>query len=371
MNDIVLVDHELFTKRRKEIFMIDKFIDAGYNVEVWDISNIVYPGISYSDEQNEHYVKKINSIEELNDRLGSCDVKNKIFILECFNEWKNRKIFKALSDFGCYTMKLDLFANTLLKESKYNKIKRLFSKSFKQIVMTKIWAIMYLIYNKIHKVHQYDRIISSSSVTYRTDKINHPDFELFVKEKNDAPEIDGKYIVFCDIFFPEHPDLLSFYRKRPDTQKYRKCLTDFFDYLEKKYNMPVVIAAHPKSDYKGNEFGDRKIIKYRTGNLVINSAMVLQHFSNSVSYCILADKPVIFFITEDMKMLKQSVQYMELLCDTLGKSVFNINKDEYEKIDATPIKDEYRKDYIYTYLTSKETECKSNFEILNHIFTEI
>lgn len=58
MNDIVLVDHELFTKRRKEIFMIDKFINAGYNVEVWDISNIVYPGISYSDEQNEHYVKK-------------------------------------------------------------------------------------------------------------------------------------------------------------------------------------------------------------------------------------------------------------------------------------------------------------------------
>lgn len=371
MKKIVLIDHELFTIRRKKIFMIEEFINNGYDVEIWDISNIVYPNIKYPDEQQDKLVYKLYNIESLHKKLSSCNINNTIFIVECLDIWDNRKIYRLLSDFNCYIIKLDLYANTLLKESISNKLSRLFSKVFLSIFINQIKLIILKFYKRIYNIKSFDKIISSSSIVYRTDKINHPDYESYIQEKKEKPIISGDYIVFCDIFFPEHPDLLSCYKKRPDTQKYRKYLTDFFDYLEKKYNMPVIIAAHPKSDYKGDEFGQRKIIKYKTGNLVINSSMVLQHFSNSVSYCILANKPVIFFITEDMKILKQSVQYMELLCNTLGKKILNINKDEYGKIDASPIKEEYRKDYIYTYLTSKETECNSNFEILNHIFTEI
>ena len=48
----------------------------------------------------------------------------------------------------------------------------------------------------------------------------------------------------------------------------------YFDYLEEKYGMPVVIAAHPKSDYSGGEFGNRSIIKYKTDDLVFNARMV-------------------------------------------------------------------------------------------------
>lgn len=131
--------------------------------------------------------------------------------------------------------------------------------------------------------------------------------------------------------------------------------------------MPVIIAAHPKSNYDGEEFENRKIIKYNTGNLVINSSLVLQHFSNSVSYCILANKPVIFFITEDMKELKQSIQYMNLLSKTLGKETINIDKDDLDKLDINTITEEYREQYIYTYLTSLETKDKNNFNIIRGI----
>lgn len=371
MKKIVLIDHELFTIRRKKIFMVEEFINNGYDVEIWDISNIVYPNIKYPDEQQDKLVYKLYNIEDLHKKLSSCNINNTIFIVECFDIWDNRKIYRLLSDYNCYTVKLDLYANSKLKESKKNKISRLFSKVFFSIIRNQIKFVFFLLYKKIYKIKTFSKVISSSSIVYRTDKINHPDYESYIQEKKEKPIVSGNYIVFCDIFFPDHPELISYYKKRPSTIKYRKSLNSFFDYLEKKYNMPVVIAAHPKSDYKGTEFGNRKIIKYKTGNLVINSSIVLQHFSNSVSYCVLADKPVIFFITEDMKMLKQSIQYMSLLCKTLGKEIINIDKEEYEKIKVSTIKEEYRKKYIYTYLTSIEIENKRNFDIVKGIFDEL
>lgn len=367
MKKLILIDHELYTKRRKEIFMIDAFIKSGFNVEIWDISNIVYPNIKYPDELQDKIVRKLININDLNKRLSLCNIKDTIFIVECLDIWDNRKIYRLLSEYNCYTIKIDLYANTVLKETYKEKISRLFSSTFFSIINGKIKYTFLSLYKKVYKIKSFDKILSSSSIVYRTDKINHPDYESYIQEMNDKPIIEGNYIVFCDISFPDHPEFVSLYKKRPSAIKYRKSLNIFFDFLEKKYNMPVIIAAHPKSNYDGEEFENRKIIKYKTGNLVINSSLVLQHFSNSVSYCILANKPVIFFITEDMKELKQSIQYMNLLSKTLGKETINIDKDDLDKLDINTITEEYREQYIYTYLTSLETKDKNNFNIIRGI----
>lgn len=371
MKKLILIDHELYTKRRKQIFMIDDFIKSGYNVEIWDISNIVYPNIQYPDEINDMIVHKLYNIDDLQKKLSSCAIKDTIFIVECLLTWNNRKIYKLLSDFNCYIVKLDLYANTVLEESLLNKISRFISKSFFTIINNKLKQLLFIIYKNKYKIKSFDMVFSSSSIVYRTDKINHPDYESYKKSIEEPALIKDDYIVFCDIFFPEHPDLIFSYKKRPSTAKYRKSLNVFFDFLEKKYNMPVVIAAHPKADYKGDEFENRKIIKYKTSNLVLNSKIVLQHFSNSVSYCILSNKPILFFITEDMNKLQESIQYMKLLAKTLDKKIYNIDKDNLQLIKIEKIDPNIRRKYIYTYLTSLETKDKTNFDILNCIFHKI
>ena len=119
----------------------------------------------------------------------------------------------------------------------------------------------------------------------------------FLINVND-PKIDiirNKYVVFLDVFLPYHPDtplmnlpLIEY----PDI--YFSEMNSFFDLIEDKYNLEVVIAAHPSANYIGNEFNDRKIIENRTRELVRSSEFVLSHHSNSISYAILYNKDIVF-----------------------------------------------------------------------------
>lgn len=369
---IVLIDHEPLTKRRKDIFMIDKFISYGYEFEFWNLSSLFDKNINYPDQIIIEHVFNINSIDSLYDMLSKTSIKNTLFIIECFNTWNTRHIFKLLSDFKCYTIKIDLYANTLLKESFFVKFKRIIVRNPIDFIRKCIFNISLYYYKKIYHIKSFDRVFSSSSLFFRTDKINHPDYEQYLIEKDKDPVLKQNYIVFCDIFFPNHPDLLRIYNNNvPNKEKYLKSLNSFFDYLEQKYNMPVVIAAHPKSDYLGNEFGNRQIIKYQTCNLVLNSSFVIQHFSNSVSFCLLADKPVVFIITDGMKALSSSMKYMKNLCTILHKEIFNIDSCNINKIEISKVKSDIALNYINTYLTSEESCNSTNIDILLRFITSI
>ena len=56
--NIVLIDHEPYSTRRRKLFYIDELISAGYNVAVWDVSQFVFPGMKVTDEITENYLKK-------------------------------------------------------------------------------------------------------------------------------------------------------------------------------------------------------------------------------------------------------------------------------------------------------------------------
>lgn len=370
MNNIVLIDHEPFTKRRKELFYIDNFIKAGFEIEVWDISQYIFRGIHIIDMvDNENYVVKLNSYKDIVSKLTLTDVASTIFIVECFYNWHNRKIYRLLSDNHCYTVRIDFYANTVLRETIHEKLSRLLSAYFFKCIIKKGEFIATQCYKRIYGIKDFDRIFSSSSLINRTDKINHPDYENYRFKRNKAI-LSYKYIVFCDNYFPYHPDFKYAYKYKvmPDGQQYQKSLNIFFNYLEKKYKMPVVIAAHPKAEYKGTEFGLRPIIKYKTDNLVLNSYMVVLHASNSISYAVLADKPVVFITTKGYNSLYPYCQRLYILASRLSKKVWNIDKDDFDDIQCTQIKKEAKDAYINTYLTSLDTKDIDNLNILQKAF---
>lgn len=67
--------------------------------------------------------------------------------------------------------------------------------------------------------------------------------------------------------------------------------------------MPIIIAAHPKSNYVNGEFGNRRIIKYQTKNLIIYADRVILQLCNTISWVTLANKPLIFVTTDDYDSL--------------------------------------------------------------------
>lgn len=368
--NIVLIDHEPFTKRRKRIFYINELIELGYHIEVWDLSQLIFPGMHLADEITESYLLKINSIKTLESKLQNCDIDDTVFFIECLSTWQNRKIFHLLAQYNCITIRMDLYANTTIKVPLWKKIKKLCSNSFFKIVNGKISAFTTRLYSKMYHIQIPHYYLSSSRFVNRTNKINHPDYELF--KFTDHPSIiNQKYIVFLDTYFPYHPDLKYFYNYKINVdvcaERYYGSLNRFFSFLENKYHMPVIIAAHPKSQYQGNEFEGRLIIKNQTDNLVIHASSVLMQTSNAISYITLANKPVAFIATDASNQFRRYKEATKLIASTLGKHVYNIDKGNFNDIKIDQIEKNKRTNYIYSYLTSKETENKRNIDILKSI----
>lgn len=373
MHKIVIIDHEPFTQRRKDLFFIQNFIDEGFDIQVWDISQYFFGRIHVHGMLDDQiYLREIKDFEQIKSLLSCTDISHTIFWLEYFDVWKNRSLSRILSDFHCYTIRVDLFANSNLYEPFTSKLQRLFSSSFGKIFKNRMLNIAYKLYKKIYNIKDVNRYLSSSALVHRTDIINHPDYERF-RSNNNPPIIQGEYIVFCDTYFPYHPDLVTFYncKNLPDGRAYQNTLKCFFDYLEDKYKMPVIIAAHPKADYEGGEYGNRRIIQNNTDNLVLNSNIVVQHASNSVSYAILKNKPIVFVTTDDYDRVLHLKNRLALLASILGKIVYNLDAVSFDEITISSIEQNLREHYIYTYLTSPQIENKTNWEILKEIIIQI
>lgn len=375
MKKFILIDHEPWTIRRKQLFY-DLFEKAGLHLEVWDISQWLYSGMNNPDTiEKAPYLHKINSISYFSTLLNNVDASDTIFIEEIFRVWKNRDVFRLLAEKGFKTVKIELYGNTCIKEPILHKIAHIDIKELTGILKNKFESFRYKLYNKQYRIPSKPYILfSSNSCSFYTHNFNHPDYERFRFE--DEPRIiEEDYIVFCDIYFPYHPDLKYFWRvdNLPEGDKYHQLMKSYFDYLEDKFKLPVVIAAHPKADYKGNEFGNRRIIKYKTDSLVKYSKMVTMHICNTISYAILGDKPIAYIVTNDYLALPKIQRKLDILVNkTLGLRYYNIEypnyKDElkFEKIDKVR-----RAKYILDYLTSEETENIPNYKTLYKVLSEL
>lgn len=348
---------------------VDAYLEAGYNVQFWDLSQIIHPGMRYNDEQSEFYLKRVFSLFELEEELKKTNVLNTIFISDFDAFWNSRHMFRLLSKYNCCMVRIDMYANTSLAMTCKQRILKLFSGRFRVIVLTRLGLLGYKLYALIHHIPPYRYYFSSSSIVNRTHKINHPDYEEFLF--TDSNRIIGdKYILFVDTSFGVHPDDLFIYKSKRtfSTEKYQSILNKFFSYLEYKYKIPVVIAAHPKSDYSSGSFGNRKIIKYHTKDLIMYADKVVMQLCNTMSWVTLADKPFAFVATDDYMALSHQKRSFRMLAALFGKTIYNIEHCDFSEVVFSKVSQEIRAEYIYTYLTDKEIEHKRNIDILKGFY---
>lgn len=360
---IIIICHEPLTVRIKSNFYIDEFINAGFDLKYWDLSQVIYPGIKLVDQLDMLYVTKIDNLDMLQRVLDSEDIRNTIFIVEVNYSWNNRYVFKLLSDKECYTVRIDMYGNTVLKVPLKSKLTDISLNRIPAILSRRIQQKRFDSFIKKNKVKGFDKIYSSSLFMGDRVPINHPDYEAF--QKSLAIESENNHIVFLDVFFPLHPDLVFMYRTQKVSAKcYQESLRSFFDKVEAKYNLPVVIAAHPKSNYNGSEFGDRKIVKGNTALLVRKAAIVFLHSSNSVSTVILNDKPFELITNAEYNKVALLRNSQKKLAHTLDKPIYNIDKIDVMDFEVNKLDTQIRNEYIYSYLTSEETKNALNADIL-------
>ena len=115
------------------------------------------------------------------------------------------------------------------------------------------------------------------------------DYDIYLKYREEGADMTlGRYAVFLDEYIPFHPDYQSMGVEPPaSADEYYPKLCTFFEFIEKKFDLRVIVAAHPRSNYDLTKkyFGDRQVIKGKTTQLVKDSVFVIAHASTFCRFC--------------------------------------------------------------------------------------
>lgn len=195
------------------------------------------------------------------------------------------------------------------------------------------------------------------------------DYDIYLDELKNAIETDDELGVFLDEYLPFHPDYIHSGLSAPATSdEYYPNLCKFFDFIEDKYNVHVVIAAHPRSKYEEHPdyFGGRPVIRGETIELVRKSKIIIAHSSTSINFCVLFCKPI-FFITSNS--LKQSWMgsYIEAMASMLGKKPINLdNMLTFNRETEFLINDGAYKDYKQSYIKKDDSDDLPFWQIFSN-----
>lgn len=197
------------------------------------------------------------------------------------------------------------------------------------------------------------------------------DYDIYLDELKVAVETDDELCVFLDEYLPFHPDYIHSGLSVPAiSDEYYPNLCKFFDFIENKYNVHVVIAAHPRSKYEEHPdyFGGRPVIRGKTVELVRKSKFIIAHSSTSINFAVLFHKPMIFITSNRLKESWMG-PFIELMASMLGKKTIDV--DNSLRIDwgeeLLVNKDAYLY-YKHNYIKKNDTEDLLFWQIFaNHI----
>lgn len=364
---VVFIDHEPLSPRRKKIFCLDSLRSAGIEVLFCDMTKF-FNGYHVHDELRENFVVHIQSLVELQNFISNLDKNNTIIVAEIFFRYESRKIWNIICNTGIPIYKFERFANTNIKKHQSLKSKLYNSASLSEkifLLKKEIKSRFFNLYIRLHKIYQYDKLITSADVPCEL-RVNHPDYDDFLAQRDEKAVFDGDYIVFIDTGFGIHPDSLFFknYKNFGDNLLWQEKLCNFFEYIEKKLNLPVVIAVHPKIEYPENAWGGRPKIRNKTLNLVVHSKFVLQDCSNSISFSIIANKKLGLVVTQEFIFGSDLRCYMESLSELLHCPLFNLDKASFDSFCPVAVPDDIRELYIQRYLSADCNRMQFTKDIL-------
>ena len=388
MKKVVFIVYMPLTKKFAEDFYFKELENNNITVEYWDITTLFFNSVDLPNQLNSDKIIRILSYNHLRQKLKSEDRKNSLFITQITYEWRVWFLYFLISRFKIISA---FFSRGALPTPILSNNRQVSIFNIKKQVGKGISIFIYLftyLSKKYHiiKTPDYlfvagDKGFNSIGIGSKFEKnrssiinINTPDYDSYLLECNQESRlINYKYVLFLDEYLPYHPDFKMFNMATIDPDRYFNRLNIFFDDLERKSDIKVVIAAHPKSDYIGNPFGDRELLKFQTNILVKHAEYVVAHMSTSISFAILYNKPLIFLISNDYMKINNSYlfNYTKKFAEETGNAIINIDNYIFEDISINEINTNNYTAYKYNYLTSKESENKESFNTFVSIVRNI
>lgn len=348
---------------------IDMYVDAiseFFEISMWDLS-LAYSNKDIVKEKEINSVV-IHSLTEFSDKLSvevSC---GRVVIITGILIRNLKRIFPIINKLGVPIVNInkESFAAWMGDVGYMSQMWNGSIKSFiKALLVYNTFSRKvrnFLFYNGI----KYDYLLSSYNFNPEESKqfvkIHHIKYDEYLTAKLQPSIIEGDYILFIDAALADHP-MYTGHHNKIDRALYLSQINNYFNLLENKYKMKVVISAHPKSMYKSDDFMGREIIMYKTAVLIRYSKFVVSHYSTSLIDVVLYNKPL--KVMYSSALMSSVCRY----CTVMGLQMAKMLNVDTINLDSPKIDDFYVDINSYNnfrdkYIINNEKINKSNKELI-------
>jgi hypothetical protein len=346
----------------------------------------------------ESYITKIHSYAQLATVLAAT-ARTAIYIdnINGINgfQWQGRRIFELFKQYNVDYCIVEVGSLPILNSGKTN----LFSKLKKMVHVKKVFAYAKWKLGKHLAHYQWQQqryqlpkkiFIGNSDMLnnylerYQLDAtlvvpIHSFDYDRYLTYLRENPpqlkQATERTCVFLDQMLATHSDFGKNVSFSPVTAaKYIPSLNRFFDMIEAKLGLKIIIAASPRSNYEATPaiFGNRTIIKDKTLELVANSSLVLMHTTTAVSFPVLFDKPIMLLKTAEMVNAHGFANLLDNMARALNLTPINIDDEaalaqvDFENYAS---RERHYDNYKYKYVMSQQAKANTIAELLLEEFT--
>ena len=370
---VIYVSWIPLTEKVSRDWYIDYLISKEIVVEFWDVSYFLRGDLSQDNTLSPTYAQTIQSFSEVESKLKNQENSDALFVMLVEYDGRRAFFYRLFSKYSCRMLYIRWGAVPVAYISKYNKIlSRLTSP------LSLIADIFYIkkaeLYRKLQLIDPFEVVFAagqscmSDNYCNKLVPINLCDYDNHKNLIDSSLErlVKEKYAVFLDTFLPFQSDLKVENRPVVTPALYYSSLNSFFQLIEKKYRVKVLIAAHPKAEYKYDMFNGREILYGQTPRLVKDSEYVIAEMSTAICYAIINNKPLFFLYNDEMNVIYKDTVVHEIIsfAQCLGEPVYNSDSIK----ECSQIKDpQNNKDlydlYKYSYVTSPNSENYDSKEI--------
>ncbi len=197
------------------------------------------------------------------------------------------------------------------------------------------------------------------------------DYDIYLEKNRENNKSNLNYAVFLDQDLVGHSDrLITGTQQFVSKDEYFNSLNRFFSYFEDWAGIPVIIAAQPKSIYEDNHpFRSREVVVGDTAGLVKNSSVVFAHYSTSISFAVLWEKPICLLTTNELAKTWIQSYWIDAFQRELNAPLINVDtrstKDTRISLDVEINNVAYAR-YKEKYIKVPGTQERPLWEIFSH-----
>ncbi len=342
MPKIIYLIEQPFDERNFKRFGIQFWIETGWSVEVWNFTQLSFPKVWEEFKSSGCNTSNFKGLQDISN-LGSLRKKlrksKSVNLCIDFTGWNFYTIYAKLQ-LKLKGVKLIHLLNGALPSVKLRESRKK-SQLLGLLDLIKFKSISKIAHKILYKISSHvlkpDYIVVTGSQQLNfsegeTSVICAHDFDYDVylgirSNSNEDNLITNTSCVFLDQNLTQHTDFLGMNKDYPVTsENYFKKMSLVFSKLTNEIELPIYIAEHPRSLSTPNWTNVDKIMRGSTAMLVKKSRAVICHYSTSVKFAVLFNKPILFFTTNELNQSGYG-KLIEQIAFELGKSVINIDND--------------------------------------------